>query len=288
MSITIMTAKGSIPLTALLLLCVSMSAQSGWLKPKGEGYAQLSAVVFSSDNYYNLNGDQLTTTKYQSYGITGYAEYGLSDKFNLLFNGPLLRQQAFSTSEATYGVGDVRIGGKYALHANDWPISIAVEAELPLSPETQFARNDVQNIPGFIDQINLPASDGEFNVWTTLAASRSLSEKSFVSAFGAFNLRTEGLSHQFLTAVEVGYKFFDKLYVMGKLSAQRSIGEPTAGLSFVRGESVAYTAAGLTLFYEINEHFNLVASGTTYSDLIFSRKNIYSGTPLSVGVAYKW
>lgn len=283
-----MTVRIIPSITVLLLFTASLSAQSGWLKPRGSGYAQLSAAFLSTDNYYNLDGDQLTTSEYQAYGLTAYAEYGLSDKFNLLFNGPLLRRQSFATTEATYGVGDVRLGGKYALSSGDWPVSLAVEAELPLSPKTQFARNDVQSTPGIVDQINLPASDGEFNFWGTLAASRSLSERSFVSAFGAFNVRTQGLSHQFKAGVEVGYQFFGSLYVMGQLSAQRSLGEPERGLSFVRGEGVSYTAAGVTLFYELDEHLNVVLAGTTYNDLVFSRKNIYSGTALNLGVAYKW
>lgn len=283
-----MTFRLTFTISTLLLFTVSLSAQSGWLKPKGVGYAQLSAASLSTGNYYNLDGDQLTTSEYRAYGLTAYAEYGLSDKFNLLFNGPLLRRQSFVTTEATYGVGDVRIGGKYALSSGDWPVSLTVEAELPLSPKTQFARNEVQNTPGIVDQINLPASDGELNFWGTLAVSRSLSGRSFISGFGAFNVRTRGLSHQFKAGVEVGYQFFDKLYVMGQLSAQRSIGEPERGLSFVRGEGVSYTAAGVTLFYELDEHLNVVLAGTTYNDLIFARKNIYSGTALNVGVAYKW
>ncbi|TXF87664.1 hypothetical protein FUA23_17795 [Neolewinella aurantiaca] len=272
----------------VLFLFGSLYGQSGWLKPKGSGYAQLSAAFLSSDNYYNTDGNQLTTNEYQSYALTAYAEYGVTDRFNLLLNGPLLRRQSFSSTEATYGVGDVRVGGKYALLSGAWPVSLALEADIPLSPQNQFARNKEQLTPGIIDQINLPASDGEFNFWGTLAASRSLSDRSFVSAFGAFNVRTKGLSHQVKAGVEAGYRFFDKLYVMGQLSALRSLGEPKEGLSFVRGEGVAYTAAGITLFYEIDEHFNLLVSGTTYNDLVFSRKNIYSGAALNLGVAYQW
>lgn len=283
-----MKLNATFSIVAILFFTCSLSAQSGWLKPQGGGYVQLSAAYLATDNYYNIDGEQLTTSEYQAYGLTAYAEYGLTKKINLLLNGPLLRRQSFASTEATYGVGDVRIGGKYALATGNWPVSLAIEAELPLSPETQFARNEVQNTPGIVDQINLPASDGEFNFWGTLAASHSLSDRSFVSAFGAFNVRTEGLSHQFKAGVEIGYQFLGKLYVMGQLSAQRSLGEPQRGLSFVRGEGVGYTAAGVTLFYELDDHINVVLAGTTYNDLVFSRKNIYSGTALNLGVAYQW
>jgi hypothetical protein len=274
--------------TTMLLFTLSVSAQSGWLRSKGSGYGQLSVAYLASDNYYNIDGEQLTTNEYQTYGIMAYAEYGISDKFNVLLNGPLLRRQSFSGTAATYGVGDVRLGGKYALLTGSWPVSFALEAELPLSPKTQFALNDVQETPGIINQINLPASDGELNFWGTLAASHSLSEQSFVSAYGAFNARTQGLSHQVKFGFEAGYQFFNKLYVMGQVTAQRSLGEPQRGLSFVRGEGVGYTSIGATLFYEIDEHLNVVLAGTTYNDLVFSRKNIYSGAALNVGVAYQW
>ncbi len=275
-------------LAVFFAISSGLAAQSGWVKADGEGYALLSAGLLNTDNYYNLNGRQVTTSTYQSYSINAYVEYGLTDKVDLLFNGPLLRRQSFSTTEATYGVGDVRIGAKYGLASGTWPVAISLEADLPLSPKQQFAENDVQLVPGIVDQINLPASDGEFNFRTTLAASRSISANAYATAFAAFNLRTDGLSHQASFGLEAGYKFFNRLYVIGRLNTQTSLGEPTPGLSFVRGEGVTYTAAGLALAFAVNDNWSVNLSGTTFNDLIFSRRNIYSGTAISLGVSRNW
>lgn len=283
-----MSLQSTLFLTILSCLPVFLSAQSGWVKTAGSGYAQLSAGVLNTDNYYNLNGQQVTTTAYQSYSLSAYVEYGLTDKLDLLFNGPLLRRQSFSTTDATYGVGDVRIGAKYGLLTGQWPVAIILEADLPLSPREQFAINDVQLTPGITDQINLPASDGEFNFHTTLAVSHSLTDKAYVSVFTAFNLRTDGLSHQASAGLEAGYKFFGQLYLIGRINAQQSLGDPKTGLSFVRGEGVEYTSVGLALSYDLNEQWGLVFGATSYNDLVISRQNIYSGTALSVGVSRKW
>ncbi len=268
--------------------CALLPAQSGWLQDKGQGYSQLSSGRLSTDNYYNLSGDQVTTTRYDSYSINAYLEYGLSSSFNLLLNGPVLRRQSFTTTSATYGIGDVSIGLKYKLAAGRWPAAFSLAAELPLSPTEQFAVNNEQLVPGITDQINLPASDGELNVRSTLAVSHSFSDQWYASFFSGFNFRTEGLSHQVSGGVEIGYLLVDQLYLIGRLNTQLSLGTPQNGLSFVRGEGVEYTAVGFTLSYQVSENWGLNLSATTYNDLLASRRNIYSGPALYAGVSYSW
>lgn len=273
----------------LLLFTLSLSAQSGWVKEQGSGYAQLSATYLGSSNFFNLSGSPLTTTGYRSVALNAYIEYGLTDKFTVVLNGPLLKSQSFETTESTFGVGDIGIGVKYGIiSGGEWPLSIHVAVEAPLSPQDQFARNDVQQIPGIIDQVNLPASDGEWNVRNTLALSHSWSSKLYSSVYGQYNLRTKNLTDQWQVGVELGYFPSPNLLVAAKLSTQATFGNPVQGISFVRGEGVSYTALGGMLQYTMGKGVSINATFTTYADWFNARKNLYSATVPGIGVAYEW
>ncbi len=265
-------------------------AQSGWVREKGKLFAQGSISYFSSDKYYNTSGILQTSTAGTNFNTATfklYGEYGLTDNITLLANIPLIQSNSLSTTNSIVGVGNIRLGAKYQL-VKTLPISLAVEAEIPTNNGEQFAEASADNALGFRDRINLPTSDGELNVWTTLAASKSSSSGKFYgTAYGSLNIRTEGLSHQTKFGVEAGTFLFDKLWLIGKLSAQKSLSDELEIVPFLFGEGTEFTSYGLTAMYSLSEKISITAEYSDYAGFIINQQNIYDGPTFSVGIAFE-
>jgi hypothetical protein len=276
--------------TILFLILISPNiskAQSGWTKPNGEGFFQLSYLYFESDQYFNLSGNPITTNTFQQQSIILYGEYGLFDKWTLITNFPLHTFNKFETTETASGIGDLRLEFKYALPVN-FPLSISVAPELPTAKANNFAQNK-QNA---FDRINLPAGDGEFNVWMTLAASKSLNNiPLYSSIFGSYNYRTSyndvNFSDQFRIGAEIGYKIANKVWVNARINGLKSVKEVEVATDFVRGDGAEFTAYSLGLLAPLKNNWGVNFNYTNGNDWIFNKKNIYAAAIFTAGVVYE-
>jgi len=273
-----------------LLSFFSVNGQNGWVKNKKSFYAQATFSTFSSSDYYSTTGDLFDSgSTYKSRGISLYGEYGITDRFTAVLNMPALISNRFSSTETVSGIGSIQLGLKYSL-LKSFPLAITVDFDIPTDDGKNFATSKEPNSLGMFDQVNLPTSDGEFNVWTTLAASQSyLDGKLFGSIYGGVNFRTEDFSNQWKSGIEVGYLFFDKFYLIGKLNVQGKFeASDIVVASFLYGEGTTFTAFGFTGMYNINEHLKVIAAYSDFSDFIVSRRNVYSGATVSLGVALEY
>lgn len=274
----------------LILTFIGMSAfaQSGWTRKKNTYFIKTSVNLFSSSDYYNPNGEKLKTTRFRQQSLTLYGEYGISDRLTAIIHFPALKLNSFENTEIAAGIGDLKAELKYALLQKNIPLTIAVAPEFPTGSKNNYAQNKFSSI----DRINLPTGDGEFNVWTTLAASHSFYPVSaYVSASTAYNYRTQYNGFKFRDQLkfnfEAGYKLLDKIWLNGTLSAQTSIGKSAGVTEFIRGEGTEFTAIGLGAAYEFVKHWSVSLQTWGYSDFIFYRKNIYSAPTYSIGVFYE-
>jgi len=277
-------------LPLFLLLVQALQAQSGWTRTAGGFYLQTDVSVFSSDDYYTVDGMLFSSdTRFRSQALKIYSEYGWTERLTLLGSFPVLKSNSFNTTDRVTGVGDIRLGAKYGL-LKQIPVSIAVEAEIPTGDGTSFAQANEPNALGIRERINLPTTDGEFNVWTTLAASQSTpSGKTYGSLFGSINFRTENFSNQLQAGLEAGQLLFDKLWIIGKLQLQERLSdEPQQGVSFLYGEGTTYTAYSFTAFLNLSDHWKLTATYFDYSDFLIDKRNIYDGATFSLGVAVEY
>jgi len=268
----------------------SVNGQNGWVKNKNSFYAQATFSNFSSSDYYSKSGELFDSgSTFKSSGINLYGEYGISNRLTAVLNVPAVMFNRFSSTETVSGIGSIQLGLKYGI-LKSFPLSISVDFDIPTGNGENFATSKETNDLGMFDQINLPISDGEFNVWTTLAASNSfLDGKLFGSAFSGFNFRTKDFSNQWKSGIEVGYLFFDKLYLIGKLNVQGKFESSEAVVaSFLFGEGTTFTSFGVTGMYNINKNLKVIASYSDFSDIIISRKNVYDGAAVSVGVALEY
>jgi hypothetical protein len=278
-------------LSVMLLLCffaANAHAQSGWTRKKNSYFVKASVNLFWSDQYYTPSGEKLKTSQFRQQAVSVYGEYGISDRLNVIVNFPVVKVNSFETSEPVAGIGDLKIELKYAILKKFLPLTIGIAPEFP----TGSANNYSQNKTIRFERINLPTGDGEFNVWTTLAASASFHPvPAYISGSVGYNYRTHykdfDFGDQIKFNVEVGYKLFDKVWLSGTLSAQHAVGTASGIPDFIRGDGTEFTAFGLGAAYEFIKNWSLSAQAWGYSDLIFDRKNLYSSPTYSIGVFYE-
>jgi len=274
-------------LLSLALFPVFAMAQSGWTRAPKSLFIKLDGSYLDATRYYNLNGVELSTSAFRQATLNLYGEYGFRKRLTFIAQAPLLRLNSFKTTNTVAGIGDLRLEAKYRLTGNKLPVSISLAPELPTGHANAFAEN--KDFPE--DRINLPTGDGEFNVWATLAASRSFG-KFYASAFAAYDFRTryEGKKFRDLYqfGAEIGYNPLERLWVNAKLRAQFSDGKSQhPELGFVRGDATTYTLLSVEGFYKISENWGFAVTYLTGGGWIAPFRNIYTAPYLSVGIVYE-
>jgi hypothetical protein len=272
----------------ILLLSGSDSyAQSGWTRKKGEGFFLLKYRTFSSNNYFNLSGESIETNRFRQSTLGLYGELGLTDRLTAIVNFPVFGTNGFTTTETVSGIGDLQLELKYALPFTKFPVAVSLAPVFPTAKANNFAQSKNN---GF-DRINLPIGDGEFNLWTILAASQSLKKiPLYFSFFGAYNFRTayqgNEFSDQFLIGTEIGYQIFKNTFVNGKINTLSTIENVVTVSDFVRGDGTEYTSYSVGIFFPIITDFKGILEYQNYSDWLFSEKNIYSAAAFNFGLIY--
>ncbi len=272
-----------------MFISTSLSSQSGWTKNKGEFFGKLDFSRLSTDKYYSPNGTALITNVFNQNSLNLYAEYGLDPRWTVLVNAPIWRQNSFETTHKVNGIGDVRIELKYKLiKNNNYPVSISIGPELPTGRANAFAQSKTVAQ----ERINLPTGDGEFNVWTTLAASKSLG-KGYVSVFGAYNFRTtyKGLAFEDLYQIggEIGVNPIKPLWINVKIRGQWATGESKhPELGFVRGDGTTYTLISSEAFYRFNKQWGASFTYLSGNDWLAPFKNIYIASFFSIGLTHEF
>lgn len=271
----------------LLIIPVFALAQGGWVPEKGAAFVKSDLFLFSATTYYNPDGDPTETSRFSQYTWHLYGELGLGNRLAVIGYLPLLRWNQFETTTPAIGQGDLKLELKYGLLTGKVPVAISIAPEFPTGRAAAFAENT--SIPG--DGIILPTGDGEFNVWTTIAASTSFGS-GYASAFASYNYRTtyQGLAFrdQYQIGAEVGYQPTDALWLSAKARIQESIGESQhPELGFVRGDATTFTGLTLGGLYQLNDTWGLAAElGGSIPGLVPFR-NIYVAPYYSVGVTWK-
>ncbi len=278
-------------LIVFTLMIFQSQAQSGWTRKAQSFYLQSSASYYSSRDYYTTEGNLSDSgSRFNSSALILYGEYGVTDRFTAILDVPIVQLNSFSSTETVAGVGSVKLGLKYRLF-NNLPIAVQADFEIPTDDGTNLATSNNPNALGTFDQINLPTSDGEFNVWTNIIGSHSFGNgKTYGSLYTGINFRTESFSNQFHAGAELGHLFFDKLYLIGKLRIleKLSSGEGNQGGSFLYGEGTTFTSFGFNAIYKLGGHMSLVTSYSDYAGFLVDRKNIYDGATFSLGVSFEY
>lgn len=271
----------------LVLFPYLLMAQGGWTRAQKSWFLKFDASHLNADRYVNPNGGELKTSAFRQTTFNLYGEYGFRKRLTFIINAPLLRLNSFETTEIAAGIGDLRLEAKYRLTGNRFPVSVSIAPELPTGRANAYARNKA--FPD--DRINLPTGDGEFNVWATIAASKSFG-KFYASAFTAYDFRTKYEGKKFRDlyqfGAEIGFNPWKPLWVNAKLRAQYSNGNSLhPELGFVRGDATTYTLASMEALYKFSKKWGVSATYLTGGDWIAPFRNIYLAPYFSIGVVYE-
>ncbi len=236
----------------------------GWPQPKGNGYFKLSQNFIISPYYYSPSGEIIDITTISLYTTSVYAEYGFTSRITGILYFPFfvrntLNEVQYSPSgqiepgDSFQSIGDTDISVKYALVVNK---SIVVSATLLLGlPLGETAGGNSQI---------LQSGDGEFNQMARIDASHSFHPKPvYVSAYAAFNNRTNGFSDELRFGAEVGL-ILKKFIPILKLNIVESLYNGEGGESTQNGvfsNNTEYISPTLELNYQIAKKIGISGSG---------------------------
>jgi len=270
-----------------LVFLSSLISQSGWTRKKGHFFAKLDLSALNATTYYDHDRVSTTTVSFNQGNINFYGEYGLTDRIAITAAMPLVRSNYYFDSYRAIGIGDLRLDFKYRLTSNDLPISLIIAPELPIGK----SENIVGRYMRPNEFVNLPNGDGEFNVWTGVAASKSFG-KMYASAFGMYNFRTKykgnSLVDLYQFGAEIGVSPLNKLWINTKLRAQFATDKPkNLDIPFLIGDGTTYTLLSFEVSYKVTDHLGFSLAYFTGGNWISPFSNIYIAPFRSIGVFYE-
>jgi hypothetical protein len=157
-------------LTATALAAFHGPAHAGaWLQKKGHGLLILSATMLSSDRAFDDGGDLIDIPRYNKFDTGAWLEYGLTDRFTLVFRPQLRSVEIAGPIDASHtGAGYTVLGARVGLWSGD---------------DSVFSLQSLVRIPGSRDEDD-PAQMGSTELETDL---RLLYGRSFkLGAWPAF------------------------------------------------------------------------------------------------------
>jgi hypothetical protein len=277
--------------TLLLFLFILTScevvAQNGWLRPKGALWSQLSFQKWTSDDFYNLQGQALTTLPFTTSEMSIFAEYGLSNSITGLVNFPIRKSSEFANTESGVGIGDLRVEFKFKPFKSSFPFAIQIGAELPTGKSEIKAYNDDKQL-GFI---NLPSGDGELNFWSHLIASKSFSKKIFGSIYTGYNLRTkyqnQPFNDQLKAGLELGYSPYSNAWFILKYNALYVLGQSGVNADFIRMSGTTFSQYSILFLTNVYKRFGISVQMSGFTNAPSMLRNVYAGEYLTFGLVYE-
>lgn len=202
-------------LIALLPLLAAPSAAfaGAWLQPKGDGLLITQATYYSTDTYFDANGDAQSQPTYRKYELQPYAEYGVTDW--LTIGGSAYAQSVAQSGGSNRGSADPELFAK--LHVwSDEKQTIALQ---PLVKLRSIFSSDNNPRGGS------RSTDAELS----LLYGRSmplLTPRDYVDVRLGYRTRNHGLSDQIRTDAVAGIKLTDSFEIAPALRSVMSV-KPT-------------------------------------------------------------
>lgn len=249
----------------LLMLNYSTAASAqGWAKSKNEGYFNLAQSFLQSSKFYSPEGKVIDIRTTGLYATSFYGEYGITSRLTAIANVPFYVRNTFTEIQYIQSgrtvpkdqlstLGDIEVGFKYGfLQQKPVVIAVSLIAGIPTG-----------NNAGGESKI-LQTGDGEFNQLLRVDASHSFYPKPFyVSAYSAFNNRTNGFSDEFRYGFDFGYtgKKFNAIFHLNSIMSLNN-GSPT-GANVNNGifsNNLEMVLPSLELAYDVYKNFGISVS----------------------------
>lgn len=246
------------PTVLFLFLTTTLFAQ--WTKGKDKGYYKLSAWSVIADKHYTDTGEIDQNPTRGTFNFSFYGEHGLSKKLDLIAYIPFFtrtyqnnvvsktRGNIITEGASLDAVGDIDIGLRYGLLKKN---SLALSTTLKLGFPTG-------KTSGGNEFAILQTGDGEFNQLLQVDFGASFKVKNipaYGKTFAGYNHRSKGFSDEILFGGEIGFLFFKKLWVTGKLNVLKSTKNGSINTFTANGSlfanNIEYSNVGLQAAYTI-------------------------------------
>ncbi|CAL2101610.1 conserved exported protein of unknown function [Tenacibaculum sp. 190130A14a] len=274
----------------LILIVFAFSSTSlvaQWSKGKGNGYYKLSAWYLKSDQHYTDTGAIDPNVTRTQFNINMYAEYGISNKFDLIAYVPFFTRTAqnnqisgtnnntIQEGEGFNSFGDIDLGARYAFFKKGkWAADVKLLLGLPTGDANGGSDGSFQT------------GDGEFNQYlsTSLGYSTTLGDLPFYAkTYIGYNNRSKGFSDEFRGGLEAGVNMFhNKLWFIGRLNVLKSFKNGTLTAANSNGSifanNIEFTSFGLEVAYYITNKLGVSASfDSAVSGRIIAANPSFSG-----------
>jgi protein XagA len=272
-------------IVGMLFLSLPGYSGGGWPQPRRGGYFKLSQNYIGASNFFAPDGSLVEITTIQLFTTSLYGEYGFTDRLTGLIYFPFfvrntLNEIQYNQSgntvpgDALQSVGDTDIAIKYGLIVNK---PVVVSATLILGLPLGIPAGGTSQI--------LQTGDGEFNQMLKIDASHSFYPKPFyVSAYAAFNNRTNDFSDEVRFGAEVGFTL-KKFIPILKLNVVQSLynGDAEEAQNGIFSNNTEYISPTLELNYQLSEQWGVSGSG----GFAFAAKNILAAPNWGIGLYLK-
>lgn len=270
---------------ASLLSSSSLLAGGGWPQPLHGGYFKLSQNYIGSRYFFGPDGTIVDITTVQLFTTSLYGEYGFTKRLTGIFYFPFIVRSTLN--ETVYNQSGQVVPGDHFQSIGD--TDLAVKYALVLNKPVVVSATLILGLPlgkssGGAGQI-LQTGDGEFNQMIRLDVSSSFHPKPlYVSAYMAFNNRTQNFSDEVRFGAEVGLTL-KKFIPVIKFNVVQSLFNGNAGAvqNGIFSNNTEYVSPTVELNYQWTDKIGVSGSG----GFALSGKNILASPNWSVGIYLK-
>ncbi|WP_437395948.1 hypothetical protein [Flagellimonas lutimaris] len=259
-----------------------------WTREKGNGYYKLSAWYLEADEHYTDTGAIEPNATRGQFNINLYAEYGLTNKWNVVGYIPFFARtyqndifsrttnELITEGESVNSIGDIDLGVTYGLVQKEkLAISATLLFGLPTGNDSGGSDGSYQN------------GDGEFNQMLRVAMGTPFAIAklpAYGKAYAGYNNRTQNFSDELRFGAEMGMQFFNSFWVAGKLDIIQSLQNGSLSAQNNQGSifanNVEFVGLGAEVSYYITQKLGVSAN---YGGALDGRI-IYADPSFSIGV----
>lgn len=281
-----------------LIGLVSRAQAGPWSLAPGEFYTELRTGWFSSDTYYDQNGNRPSLIGgglWEQRSLTSYTELGWKPKLNFIVGIPLLSVSRRLDPDlrelpTQTGLGDALFGLRYRLANGHTAAALEVDWKAPLSYErngflthADSVRAGDHNGDGdsldfnAVRQLGSPVlGDGQQDLTFSLLLGTSLS-RGFLQIGGGYRYRFEAPQDQVVLSTDLGIWLTHSLLLAGRYRGETTLTRDVPSLD------PDLHRVGPLLVYRLDDHMDLFA-GSLHTA---SGKNALHTDEVQVGFAFR-
>lgn len=226
----------------IITLTLATTAHAGaWVQPAGVGLFITQASYYSTDSYFDTNGEVQSQPRYTKYELQPYVEYGALDW--LTVGGSAYAQSVAQSGARNYGIADPELFARLQLYRDDAQV-FSIQPLVKFS--SRFADGGTPRGGSKSTDIELAALYGR-----NLSL---ISPHDYSDVRIAYRQRDRGLSPQWRTDVALGLGISDVIQIIPAIRTVIATA-PQDAATFVEGGDLDYSVmkAEVTSIYHLND-----------------------------------